>query len=117
MKKDSKNIDSDGNSVKEKKSAKKSAKKPAKKRASARIKKMALKYEAAWKVIYNESNGWKRTMLREEPDGRHAKELYHAVVALAESEGFEPVRAIYAGDTEGKELEPPMLSGTAFGNN
>ena len=97
--------------MKEKKSTNKKTKKPAKKRVSARIKRMALKYEAAWKKIYSDTNGWKRAVVKEEPSGRHARELYHEVVTLAESEGFEPRRAKYAGEAEDPDVKPSMITG------
>ena len=93
------------------KKAKKSSKKPAKKRVSARIKRMALKYEAAWKKVYSETDNWKRAIVEEEPSGRHAKELYHAAVVLAESEGFEPRKAKYAGEAEDSDVIPSMITG------
>ena len=76
---------------------------------------MALKYEAALQKCRKELNVWKRRLVDEEPDGRHAKEFYRGVVRLAESEGFEPKKVIYAGKDETTELQPPsMLSDKPF---
>lgn len=90
-------------------------KKKAGKKLSPALKKMALKYEAALQKCRKELNVWKRTTVDEEPNGRHAKEFYREVVLLAESEGFEPKKVIYAGKDETVELQPPpMLSGKSF---
>ena len=113
MKNNSKDIDKDGNSVPRKPKKKSS---PKRKRLSAKTKKMALKYEAAWKTILGAADPWKRRMVDEEPDGRHARELYHEAAMLAESEGFEPKKAIYAGKggPTSDDIFPEMITGKQF---
>ena len=118
MKKKDKHIDEDGNTVPKPKSKPKSKKKPStrKKRISARLKKLALRYEAAWKTVFGAADPWKRRVIDEEPSGRHAKELYHEAAMLAESEGFEPKRAIYAGKDgpASDDIFPEMITGKQF---
>ena len=86
------------------------AKKASKKRTKPHIKKMALKYEAALQKCRKELSAWKLRTVEEEPSGRHAKEFYRDVVRLAESEGFEPRIAKYAGSDE-PDIEPASLTG------
>jgi len=92
--------------------------KPKKKRASKKLspamKKMALKYEAALQKCTEELSPWKIEAIKEDPRGRHARPFYREVARLAESEGFEPKRVVYAGaGTPTPALEPSMLSGKA----
>ncbi len=78
---------------------------------------MAQKYECAWNKIFNEQSKWKQKIINEEPEGRHAKEVYRAVTNLAESPNFKPKLARYLGKVE-KEVKPQPLNVSGFfGNN
>ena len=109
MKNNKSNIDDDGNEIKPA-----PRKRGRKKRVSAKIKKMALRYEAAWKKLYGES-GWRQVFI-DEGHERMCGELAREARILAESENFEPVKAIYAGSEKDPEaeLKPDMLTGKYF---
>lgn len=56
-----------------------------KKRVTKAQKELAYRYKCAWNHLFNESEGWIKKIIIEEPDGRHAEDLCHEVAKLAES--------------------------------
>jgi hypothetical protein len=103
-------------SVSNKKKPKSQTFKPSKTKKPKFVSEMAFKYEAAWNKCYYDSPEYIKTIIKDEPNGRHAKALSHKAASLAESPNFKPKRAMYAGKKD-MELSPQDMLTGFFGNN
>ena len=57
---------------------------------------MAYRYECAWHHCFIQATDWIQLTVIDEPHGRHAEDLAHEAVILAESD--EDVPCIHTGD-------------------